>query len=400
MVTASVAASASSASAIDHLGYRAPLDGLRAVAVLAVVGYHTGWAVFGGGNSGVWIFFVLSGFLITKLLLEEGRLSGAISLARFWVRRALRLGPPLLAVLAVVGLLAMIASDHLRASVWVEIGLAVGYVTNVAPLFTGVDGYGERYLEHTWSLALEEQFYVVWPLFVVGLRLFAARSTRVVAVVLAVGAASAVARGMVTASGNLDLATLPIFNLDPFCLGIALAFAVSGAFPPELVAFLRRRWVGVAALALLLVDVSVGGGVPSDLAFLRDPYVGVLSAVLIGHLLFAPAAEPTAARLLSRPRAVYLGKVSYSLYLWHFPAFAMITRERFPGLPFWLVGVLKVAVAFGLAVASYHLLERPIAAVRARWRTAGPRRADREAPVRISAVRPRSVSPAPVPSAS
>ncbi len=381
MERAGIGAAASYPSVIDRLGYRAPLDGIRAVAVLAVVGFHSGWAVFGGGNSGVWMFFVLSGFLITKLLLEEGERAGRISLGRFYVRRALRLGPPLLALLAVLGLVALVASDELRSSVWVELGLAAGYVTNVGPLFTGVDQYDERYLQHTWSLALEEQYYLVWPLFIAGFRLFAARTSRVVLAVLAVGAASVIARGVVNTSERLDMATLPIFNFDTFCLGIALAFAVSGAFLPERLAVLARPWVGVVALAALLVDVSVGGDVPVGLAFLRDTYVGVLSAVLIGHLLLAPGLDAGVGRLLARPAAVYIGKISYSLYLWHFPVFAFITRGRFPGVPVWLLAVLKLAAAFAFAAASYHAFERPLAAVRARWRTAASSGQNPVAPV-------------------
>ena len=143
------------------LGYQPSLDGVRALAVGVVMGTHTDLPGFKrGGGFGVDVFFVLSGFLITTLLLEERAETGRISLGSFYVRRALRLFPALLAVLAAVAFYAYAFADpQLRDDLLAEAAYAITYTTN----FGWLHGLNDAWLGHTWSLALEEQFYLLWP---------------------------------------------------------------------------------------------------------------------------------------------------------------------------------------------------------------------------------------------
>src|ERR1043166_1883859 len=158
---------ASETAAPFRLGYRPALDGLRGIAIIAVLAVHThhifGWSILNGGNIGVDIFFVLSGFLITALLIEEWQSKGHVSLKGFYWRRILRLVPALLVLLT---------SLYLFANALLPIGEAGATVRSIPVAFVYASDFGLAFfqlrlgaLQHTWSLAMEEHFYIVWPLF-------------------------------------------------------------------------------------------------------------------------------------------------------------------------------------------------------------------------------------------
>jgi peptidoglycan/LPS O-acetylase OafA/YrhL len=309
----------------ERLGYRPELDGLRGVAVLAVVVAHAWPALLPGGWVGVDLFFVLSGYLITRLMIEERDRTGRVDLRAFYRRRVLRLAPALVLLLAV--LLAVGTATPGQA--------ATVYLTNWVLAFGGDAGA----LDHTWSLAVEEQFYLLWP---VGFLLLRHRPKVIVGIVAAV----VVWRFALAAGGASDYRTYAGFDTraDALLIGCLLAFLPISH---------RLRW---AAVALLVV---VGVAVPHDnpvMAFGGYTAVAVAAAVVI-----AAATGPWAWALSWRP-LVRVGRVSYGLYLFHSPIMGwLIARHIYDGPTLLIVGGGTALVA---ALASYALIERPFLALK------------------------------------
>ena len=339
------------------------LDGVRGAAVAVVLLFHAGHLT--GGWLGVDLFFVLSGFLITALLLEERATRGAISLPGFWARRARRLLPALMLVLLGVGLYALIWAaprelDQIRTD-----GLAtLGYVANWHQIAQG-HSYWELFrapspLQHTWSLAIEEQFYLVWPLVVVGVLAWR-RSTRAVLVTSVVGVAASFVTMLVLYRPGGDPQRVYLgtdTRASSILIGAALAAVVAGRGWPArrgvraLLEILGLLGLGVLAWAWL----SVSGGTPAV-------YQGLLlGCSAAGALLIAAAAHPReglVARALSFRPLRALGVISYGVYLWHWPVYLVVDRAR-TGLEGWALTGLRVAITLGIAAISYRLLEAPI----------------------------------------
>jgi peptidoglycan/LPS O-acetylase OafA/YrhL len=357
-----------------RLGYRPALDGLRALAVLAVLGVHSGLSWAGGGWAGVDVFFVLSGFLITALLLEEWQRTGAISLRRFYLRRALRLLPALFVFLAVCWLFARICLPH-----WQEVltrrGVfsALGYYANWR-VFRHRDVHD--LLPHTWSLSVEEQFYFLWPLaLAVLLRLRLGRPALLGVVATAI-AGCAVLRGVLWHGSHafpelyMRLAT----RADTLLIGCLTALLASWGLLPR--AGWGRVLLRLAACAALpyLGCVLVWGRHTSD-GWYYGGYtlLAAACAVLVAALVSGP---PRAlAWLLEARPLVWLGRLSYSLYLWHYPLclvhgayLARLGRLLGTPVPEALRLPLLYTAALLAAVLSYYLVEQPFLRLKDRWR--------------------------------
>lgn len=336
------------------LAYRPEIDGLRAIAVVAVVLFHAEFAAFSGGFVGVDVFFVISGFLITRILIDEN-LRGDFSLWRFYERRARRILPALYVVLLAslaVGVVLMLPGalvDFARSAVATLVFLSNLYFWKYTDYFA--TEASETPLIHTWSLGVEEQYYLFFPLLVLVLWRFG--PSRVAAVVAAATLASLAAsellwRGFPEA--NFYFLPTRAWQLGLGSLG-AFAWHRTGGMPV-------RRWVGEAAAAagLLLVLGSIlvfDAGTPTPSLRGAPPVVGALLL-----LLFATRGTAVARILALRPM-VWLGLVSYSAYLWHQPllAFARIAE---PGRPLPVPLALALCVlTFLLAWATLVLVERP-----------------------------------------
>ncbi|WP_170319885.1 acyltransferase family protein [Polyangium spumosum] len=339
------------------------LDGLRGLAVLGVLLFHDGR--LDGGYLGVDLFFVLSGYLIHSLLLAEWSKTGTIDLKAFWVRRARRLFPALLALLPVVAAYAYWLArpeelDRIRKD-----GLAtLAYVANWRAIFSG-RSYWDMFqapspLEHTWSLAIEEQFYVVWPLLAFGV-LHLARGSRRVMLAVALGLALLSGAAMVWLGTRADTARA-YMGTDTrgvaILLGAALACLMAERGPskdPRVVRALDGLGV-LAAAALAFAWVKLDGQNP---LLYRGGFFATELCVLVLITCAAHGERSLVARALSFRPLAWVGLVSYGLYLFHWPIYVVLRPERL-GLSGLLSSALRYVATFGVTLVSYHFLEQPI----------------------------------------
>ncbi len=355
------------------------LDGLRGMAVAGVLLFHGGHLT--GGYLGVDLFFVLSGFLITSLLLVEAGERDAIALGSFWARRARRLLPALAGLLVGVALYAFFVAqpselDQIRGDALAT----MGYVANWHAIATGQDYWAlfraPSPLEHAWSLAIEEQFYLVWPLvFVALLAWWKERTARAVLVVALLFAA--VSTALMVATYDPADPSRAYFGTDTRATGILLGAALAAAL--AIWGPTRSRagrlgvegagWVGVVVLALAWTRLDGESATLYRGGFL----VCGLATVLVISAATHPQRGPLARALGWRPLCL-LGIISYGLYLWHWPVDIVLDGDR-TGISGWALFALQTAVAIVIAVASYRWLERPIrrgALTRRQWTVVTP----------------------------
>lgn len=349
------------------LPYIPAIDGLRALAVTAVLLYHAEIGFLGGGFIGVDVFFVISGYLITSLLLAE-RTGGAgrVNLPGFWARRARRLLPALLALVGGSLLYTVLFLPEEVSSLRGDAFASLGYVSNWYLIFED-QSYFEALgrpslLRHLWSLAVEEQFYVFFPL-IFAVVLARLRVRYALALVCAAAIASAALMALIFQPG-IDPSRV-YFGTDTrifvILAGAALAFVWRPGGLPRRAAALTARTADAWGLAALVGLVSVAIAATDDGAFLYRG--GFLAVAVLTAVLIAAAVHPRATLIkgiLARRPLVWLGTRSYSVYLWHWPVF-MLTR---PGVDVAIDGVelliVRLAITAALAEASFRLIEAPI----------------------------------------
>ena len=322
---------------------RGDIQGLRGIAVLAVVAYHASHVLLPGGFAGVDIFFVISGYVITQVLLR--RLDGdAFSLRDFYQRRIRRLFPALYVVLfaTLVAGLVILPPKGLKEEVYTQFFTTL-FLSNFA--FAHLAGYfdadaGLKPLLHTWSLAVEEQFYLVYPLVLLALHRFARRYLWIILAILA--AASLAAAELVLRTRPDAAFYLPASRAFELLAG-ALCVVI-----PTMSDSLKRR-LSVAGLAMLVLS----------LIFVRDtlPWPGLLTLLpVVGAACLLVTSGAWGNRLLAWPPLVAIGDMSYSLYLWHWPA--LVYARLVFGDHLW-VSLPVLALAFGLAWLSWRHIEQP-----------------------------------------
>ncbi|WP_114201802.1 acyltransferase family protein [Janibacter anophelis] len=341
---------------------RGDIEGLRAVAVGTVLLYHVGIPFMPGGFVGVDVFFVISGFLITSLLLREASKSGRISIADFYARRARRLLPAASVVLvftAVVGWFVLSGQD--RANLGSDVIAATFYVINWALAYRSVDYLAEdaapSALQHYWSLSVEEQFYVVWPLVII-LGLFLARRTRARPKPLLFGLLSLIALASLVYSvlhTESDPATAYFYTTTrvwELAIGALLAFLVL-----RLTALPRIAAEALAGIGLVLIVCSaffLSSGTPWPSGWALLPTVGAALVIAGG----CATQSTVAARLLSVGPMVWIGGISYAIYLWHWPLI-ILTKAAWPEVRIRhlaVVGILSIVLAW----LTKHLVEDPV----------------------------------------
>jgi peptidoglycan/LPS O-acetylase OafA/YrhL len=349
-----------------RLGHRAGLDGLRAIAVAFVLLHHTidmlvprweGW--FRGGFLGVDLFFVLSGFLITTLLLERREQDETHPLRSFYARRALRLLPAVAALLVVNLVLAFVEGDDIGQAVG-SFAIVFSYTTNWAMLY----GWGELspHLTHLWSLAIEEQFYALWPLLLLGGLWARLTRSRLAVLCLVLALVAAVWRFMLYEGGEVWLAIYirTDARADALLIGAALALLR----PDILLARVPQQARNVLGWTAFIFFVFVACRVNGDSASLyRGGYtvVALVTGVLIAVELGGPWSLH---RMLSSRPMVIGGKLSYGLYLWHFLVFQVVARHVAESSTFARI-TLGWFITLGVAALSYRFVELPALRVKA-----------------------------------
>jgi peptidoglycan/LPS O-acetylase OafA/YrhL len=346
------------------------LDGLRALAITGVLVYHLNASWLPGGFLGVDVFFVVSGFLITTLLVREHHRTGRIALSQFWVRRARRLVPALVLCVVTSVLIARLVSQDLLVDIgrqmlgaltfstnWIEVGAGSSYFDQTAP----------QLFMNFWSLAVEEQFYLAWPLMTLALLAVAGRVR--VGTALAVGAVSSLLMALLFTPG-VD-ATRVYYGTDTHVMGLMAGAAIAFAWAsPSLALWVApSRWGRPGAYAVPLAGVVL----LAEMALLDEQatltfrggivLASVATAVLVmGVIERRPDGVTAFQRVLRHPVATWVGARSYSIYLWHWPVILLVALDN-PSAPGTMSHLLTrlwcVLVTLALADLTFRFVETP-----------------------------------------
>ncbi len=384
---------------ISRVPHLPGLDGLRAIAVVAVMIYHADKEWLHGGFLGVEVFFVISGYLITLLLIAEHERAGQVDLKQFWLRRFRRLLPALFVMLALLMVYLAVFKEQARGRTRGDILGAVGYVSNWFQIWVGA-GYtaSEAFapLRHLWSLGVEEQFYLVWPLIMVAiLRRGRSQLPRVALWLLCVSISIALLTAILYVSGDIDSACTPeahrgywivadrcISINDTLYLstitragGLMLGAAFAMVWRP--VAIMRSPMrdrgrqldvlaaIGVAGLAFLAWKMHLADPALNILTGSRfDPWLfrgGILLTGVCTLFIIAAITHQRAMTgvLLGNPVLRWVGTRSYGLYLYHWPIYQIIRQEAGKTLTLWQF-LLAMVIAVAITETSYRYVEMPI----------------------------------------
>jgi peptidoglycan/LPS O-acetylase OafA/YrhL len=349
---------------IHRLGYRPAYDGIRALSITLVALTHGG-ASFRGGFIGLDMFFVLSGFLITSLLLEEWHFTGRVDRRAFYGRRARRLLPALFATLAALGVVKLFMPGFDHGWPFIPRALAiVAYAGNWVVAIWGSHPLGA--LNQTWSLAVEEQFYIVWPLILVACLRRHWTPIKTFVLVVCCALVSAGWRAFLYAVPHKRIPFGPYHfatywrsdaHADGLALGCALAIALASTKGRQLIEKTCRSTALVVVVLLFLAVVVDRADIYSNWMYLGGwPAVNLAIAVLLAHIYVRDRA--VVPRVLAIRPFVWIGRRSYGIYLLHLPIFFALAPVRIP-LSMWPLFALRMTVTCLVAAAMFKWIETP-----------------------------------------
>ncbi len=344
-------------SPFENMGYRADIDGIRAIAVLSVILFHINKNLLPGGFLGVDIFFVLSGYLITLLLMREVYNTQKIDIVNFYKRRIKRIIPALIFVLIpvfTIGLLSFTPNDLLKLSeslIWSSLSAANFYFNSSIDTGYFAQSSNTVPLLHLWSLGVEEQFYIIWPFILLLLVTYVGSPLLRIFLVGVLLTISLVLADLLTpVNHSFSYYMLPTRAWELLAGAIAALFAISG--------FLVKGWfnevmafTGILVIILSFMFVSESDAVPGLAAL--PVILGTVLLVLSGH-----SYKTMPARLLSLRGFVAVGLISFSAYLWHWPILAFL-RYALIEIDF-IVGIFSLVTTLFMAIVSYYLVETPL----------------------------------------
>lgn len=336
------------------LGYLAALDGARGIMTLGVLCAHTRYLLMPGAIVFMDIFFTMSGYLITGLLISEYRKTGTIYFKAFYIRRLMRLYPALVAMLITLLIVAAFFSSEFGKRV-IDAAVAFFYISNYWRAFNGT---GLWYTTHTWSLSLEEQFYLLWPLTFFVLVRWMGLSWRIVGTLLALALGFWAWRIWLVYDGASIARLYNSFDTraDSLLIGAALAITlklVDLSRHPRLCAVLA--W---SLLPLAIFGLWCGQNIHDNMRWYY--YVSPFFGSIPGAIAIAAFAQPRRTFMntfYELPVFVFCGRICYGLYIWHYPVFSLLRGEfQLPYIGVFLVGW---PIAFAAAILSYYWIERP-----------------------------------------
>nr|WP_208414600.1 acyltransferase family protein [Paenibacillus castaneae] len=342
------------------------LDGLRAIAVLAVIAYHLNLDWVPGGLLGVTMFFVLSGYLITDILLKQLGHTKSIDLKTFFIRRARRLLPAMFSMMALVSIWLLISDSSRLLSLKGDIGSALLYISNWWLIFHEVS-YFESFgppspFGHLWSLAVEEQFYLVWPLLLLFVIKFVPKRGKLALWTLALAALSAGAMSLLYEPG-VDPSRI-YYGTDTRAFALLIGAALAVVWPSwKLSESLPSRSritldaIGTIGLIVIVLMISSTGEYDSFLYRGGMVLLAIATAAVVGALAH-PASK--LAQLIGNKVLTWIGVRSYGIYLYHYPIIVLTTPTAEMGELHAVRALIQVVLTFILAELSWRFVEEPI----------------------------------------
>jgi peptidoglycan/LPS O-acetylase OafA/YrhL len=351
-----------------RLGNRPPLTGIRAFVIVSILIYHSTFATLPGAWASITVFFVLSGFLITSMLVGEHDRTDRISLTTFYTRRAVRLIPPLAITVALLGIYAAVVTvPDAPQRIWGDVSAAVFYYADVRSASGREPFFG--FLSQAWSLSIEEQFYVAWSLLLVVALTIGRRWAAYL--VSATGAALSAGLGFWLLLRDPQVTHATVLRVyygfgsraDALFVGCLLGLVATGGHLDQPPAFVRRlsallALASAGLLAWIAVNVTFGTR-PSLLVWL--PLTIVASVFLIAYFVSCP--DGLGSKFVGLAPFVLVGNLAYTVYLVHWPVYVALSVDTVHW-SFWPVEVLRLTITFAIALASWFLVERPLM----RWR--------------------------------
>ncbi len=358
------AALAEAAADRRRFGYNPALDGIRALAVLGVLLYHGSVSWARGGYLGVDVFFALSGYLITTLLVLENDDTGRVDFLGFWTRRARRLLPALFAVVLVVALYAAFAASAVELSgIRGDSIASLLYFANWHFIFSSQSYFAQfaapSPLRHTWSLAIEEQWYLIWPLVLTAsYRLVRGNTRRLALYVLAAALASATVMSALFHPGT-DPSRV-YYGTDTRAQGLLIGAALALVLHKRTFGTAWRRAFQLLGIAGLVGMITMFAAVPDNAGWMYHGGFTLIALITCAVIVTVVQPQTTSAnRILGVAPLAFIGRISYGLYLWHWPVFVFLNSDRTHLSGIRLLA-LRLDATLGIALVSYYLIEMPV----------------------------------------